>query len=490
MVDFEIDTHAIKEGIPSNETIELNLQIESIDLSSTQSHLIKSSSDETSEIIEISEKKPKNFLFWLINFNIKNGFRQLNNSFYPYATLIGVSGVILGLITAFRSLFGNIFQGFFGRLSDKHGRKLFLILGFSILTISTTILIFFANSATLLIISILQALAISMIMPVWNASLGDVAPKETRATFFGKIIAISAIIDLAFSFLLTIFFLLADLKIKIFGQQLNISEKNQYHISFIIAIANTLAAILFLILLKETRNTNKRENIADSEIKNLEKSTSRLLEIFQDKSFVKFLIINSFFGLVMAFSWPVDPIALITILNMDYWQILLYMNLLSAMMSLIFYFGGKLSDKIGRRKPFLIMGRLVIAFYCLLLFLTIFLDCWWMIYFDLIISSIGWGLINSSIIAYTIDLAPEKKKGFYLGLYNACWGIFCFIGSLSGGLVIDLLLKHYDYYIAGMIVYGSGFLLRLIFGFLFFLIDEVGINFHPNNKKSKTEISR
>ncbi|NHJ39490.1 MAG: MFS transporter [Asgard group archaeon] len=470
MTNFEPNTQDTVDGNPYFYSSDINSQPENKKQSFLNLHFEdKTSIDDSKNPLK---SKSKNYLLWFINFNIKNGFRQLNNSFYPFATLIGVSGVILGLITAFRNLFANIFQGTFGRLSDKYGRKLFLIIGFSILTITTTILIFFANSVTLLIISIFQAFAISMIIPVWNATLGDIAPKDKRATFIGKIIAISAIIDLIISFILTILFLLADLNVQIFGVTFAISERNQYHISFIIAIANTLAAILFILLLKEVRvKKNKNEiKVAKDEITD---TTSSLKDIIHDKSFIKFLVINSLFGLVMAYSWPADPIALITILKMNYWQIILYMNLLSAIMSLIFYFGGKLSDKIGRRKPFLVTGRIVIAFYCLLLFLAIWINCWWLIFFDLIISSIGWGLINSSIIAYIIDLSPEKKKGFYLGLFNTCWGIFCFIGSFSGGLIIDFLLKRFNYSVMGLLIYGSGFLLRILFSVFFFFIDEM-----------------
>lgn len=122
----------------------------------------------------------------------------------------------MGIMNSFSSMFG-LFQCFFGRFSDRFGRKIALIIGFFTLTIASSILIFFANTVVIIIVAVAQALALALIRPVWNATPGDFAPKKTKATFLGKIAAITSIIDLIISTLLTLIFYFADSHTPIFG---------------------------------------------------------------------------------------------------------------------------------------------------------------------------------------------------------------------------------------------------------------------------------
>lgn len=73
----------------------------------------------------------------------------------------------------------------YGPLSDRYGRKIFLIFGISILTIATFICAFINNYTLLLIFRILQGIGAAAFVPISLAYIGDVYPLEKRKSAFG-----------------------------------------------------------------------------------------------------------------------------------------------------------------------------------------------------------------------------------------------------------------------------------------------------------------
>ena len=81
--------------------------------------------DSEIEEAEVSEEKiePKQKkLFWLISIGNNSAQLVLLNFFQYFAAEIVREG-LLGFLTAIRNLVAAIFQGNFGNLSDKKGRK-------------------------------------------------------------------------------------------------------------------------------------------------------------------------------------------------------------------------------------------------------------------------------------------------------------------------------------------------------------------------------
>ncbi len=86
------------------------------------------------------------------------------------------NGIAIGMIFGSFSLARTFFLPYFGRLSDRKGRKPFIITGlFSYALISMA----FAFSDTvemLILIRLFQGFASAMIMPVVQAYVGDITP--------------------------------------------------------------------------------------------------------------------------------------------------------------------------------------------------------------------------------------------------------------------------------------------------------------------------
>jgi len=102
-----------------------------------------------------------------------------------YAHELGASGFSIALIFGGFSLSRTFFLPWFGRLSDAHGRKPFLVMGlFSYFVISVAFVL--AHQIhSLIAIRLIQGVASAMIMPVAQAYVGDITPEGKEGITMG-----------------------------------------------------------------------------------------------------------------------------------------------------------------------------------------------------------------------------------------------------------------------------------------------------------------
>jgi MFS family permease len=102
-----------------------------------------------------------------------------------YAHTLGASGLYIGMIFGAFSLSRTIFLPYFGRLSDKKGRKPFIIVGlFAYSAISLSFMIS-KDVNSLLIVRFVQGVASAMLMPVIQAYIGDITPEGKEGASMG-----------------------------------------------------------------------------------------------------------------------------------------------------------------------------------------------------------------------------------------------------------------------------------------------------------------
>ncbi|MHA1127186.1 MAG: MFS transporter [Candidatus Heimdallarchaeota archaeon] len=417
-------------------------------------------SDEFGE--ETSEQKSKTFLYWLTNIFSNNSIKQFYVGLQAFTAFLGISGTLMGFLNAIPNLFG-LLQSFFGRFSDKFGRKVILIIGFFILTISSMILIFFKHPAVIVVVVIFQAFSVALISPVWNATLGDIAPEKTKATFLGKIAAVTSIVDLVISTILTLLFYLADSNTVINGTTIYIPILWQTRIAFIIASLTALGAALVALIIKETR-------IIDEEEKTEQKS--RFTVVFKDKSFMKYIIVSCCFTFFGTLPWGVFNLVMVNVLSMTFWKIMLFLTSITIFRSFVQFLGGKLSDKIARRKPLIIVGAMMAPSMAFFVVISSVTGLWWLMFVDLLISSVGIGLIIVLLLAYVLDKAPKDLRGTYIGTLYSFQGITTFIAMLIGGAISDALINNYSYYIMAIALFLGAGIGQFLSSFGFFFIDE------------------
>jgi len=102
-----------------------------------------------------------------------------------YAHELGASGLYIGLIFGAFSLSRTLFLPYFGRLSDRKGRKRVILPGLCAYALISLAFIFSKDMASLITIRFFHGIASAMLMPVIQAYVGDITPVGREGTFMG-----------------------------------------------------------------------------------------------------------------------------------------------------------------------------------------------------------------------------------------------------------------------------------------------------------------
>jgi MFS transporter, DHA1 family, multidrug resistance protein len=102
-----------------------------------------------------------------------------------FALSLGASGFYIGLIFGAFSLSRTFFLPYFGRLSDRKGRKPFIVIGLIAYTFASVAFIYSSDVSHLIVVRFLQGIASAMIMPVVQAYVGDLTPPGSEGFMMG-----------------------------------------------------------------------------------------------------------------------------------------------------------------------------------------------------------------------------------------------------------------------------------------------------------------
>jgi MFS family permease len=102
-----------------------------------------------------------------------------------YAHDLGASGLYIGLIFGAFSLSRTFFLPFFGRQSDKRGRKPFIVTGLFSYAVISVAFILSTGVESLIVIRFVQGITSAMIMPVVQAYVGDITPEGKEGWVMG-----------------------------------------------------------------------------------------------------------------------------------------------------------------------------------------------------------------------------------------------------------------------------------------------------------------
>jgi len=102
-----------------------------------------------------------------------------------YAYELGASGLYIGLVFGAFSLSRTFFLPYFGRLSDKKGRKPLIVAGLLAYALISIGFILSKNVETLIIMRFIQGISSAMLIPVIQAYVGDITPEGSEGMSMG-----------------------------------------------------------------------------------------------------------------------------------------------------------------------------------------------------------------------------------------------------------------------------------------------------------------
>ncbi|MFQ6086744.1 MAG: MFS transporter [Candidatus Bathyarchaeia archaeon] len=330
---------------------------------------------------------------------------------FPYAVVLGVSFAQMGLMRSARNLCQNVFQVGWGGLSEKFGKRVFVLFGYLLSGFLMVSYLIFQEPLQLLILVILQSVFWSVAVPAWNALLGDYTKKETRGRVLGKIGAVSRFSGVGATVLV------ASITYTTLGE----TTPSSFIVPFVLAAGASMVGALLVVFTREVK---------------LKASSWRKADVFlpiRDKSFRLFLVANGLHWFTMAFAWPLFPYVTIDIVHATVWQIAIISTASGLVTALTQPKLGSIADKIGR-KPVLVVGRAAFFMFPLL---YAFSTSWLHLLAIHLILSFFTSAVMVTTTTYILDSAPAARRATYTASYNLIFGLATFLGSLVGGMFAD-----------------------------------------------------
>jgi MFS family permease len=371
---------------------------------------------------------------------------NLSHRYTSYlAVSIGLTLSQMSLLRAVQSLSSNVLQLVWGRLVDRHGKKIFLSVGRFLNGALIGAIIFVRTPAWFMSLVIGASICLSLVMPAWSSLLGDYTSSSTRGATIGRINSLSQIGGLTamiFAFVTS------------FNQVGETTPESYTTLLVMSAAMNFVSGVLGLFAEeKPPAPTEERLDVA---------------RVFMDPTLRRYLLVNIVYGISMSFSWPLMPFIVVDKLDMKIWQIAAFSIASSGSSLLSQRHLGNLMDRIGRR-PVVVFSRVSMAIAPLVYALA---TSWLHIVVADVILGVGMGAWMSSGPTYIIDIAPRELRATYLAANTAVFGVSTFVGNLVGGFVTDNFLAvggGFEGIQTGLLISAA---LRFLTGLLYFKIYE------------------
>jgi len=343
-----------------------------------------------------------------------------------YAENMGATGVWIGIIFAGFSISRTIFMPIAGWLSDRWGRKLFLVIGLLSFAITSLGYIWADNVSQLTLVRLINGATAGMILPIAQAYIGDISPEGEEGKWMGYF---NATFFTGFGFGPLIGGTLTDH----FGMNMAF---------FTMGGLNLLAFLVVTLFLPDARQrkmtTSLRPSFREMSASNMMRGlfSFRLAFSLGRGSFAAFLPI--FAGIYLGLS----P----TLIG-----VLLAVNIL--LMSLLQIYSGRIADRLNRRVMVVIGGLINLAFLALIPSGSNF----WQLLGICAIGSLGGAISMPAASALVVEEGKRFGMGSTMAMFGMAFSMGMAVGPLLGGVLVDSVSVYSVFYFgASMLLLGTG----------------------------------
>ncbi len=325
-----------------------------------------------------------------------------------YVSQKGATNFQLGLIVSGFTISQFLVQPFFGGLSDRFGRKPFMVIGLACYGVVASLYVLAASLSQVFWIRLLHGVGAGMIWPALTAFIVDRSPTERRGETMGFLSAMEMIGFAAGPILGGVLYSLGGMNFPFWGCS---------------ALALLSMGMIWFIVQEEPteRKVNETRFIERYGFSSLRSSDIRLLCLIGfGEAFVWGLIITLLPVMASRLGIPPGKIG---------WLFSAYFIVYIFLQRPV----GKWSDRQGRKKPILVgMSIYTLAVLLLsqggnLVYLLLVLA----------IAGAGLGIYSPSVRVAIADLTSEKVRGASLGVFFTTRMFGFFLGPNLSGLIAD-----------------------------------------------------
>lgn len=339
---------------------------------------------------------------------------------------LGISGKVVGYLTAAFALTQLIVSPFAGKAVDRFGRKIMIVLGLFVFGFSEFLFGLGETIEVLFISRILGGVSAAFIMPAVTAFIVDITTFETRPKALGFM---SAAISTGFIIGPGIGGFLAD-----------IGTRVPFYTAGVLGV---LAAVLSMVLLGEP----ERQEEAPEEAEMVGKSGLR--KIFMPKFLIAFIVIfvasfglaafESFFSLFVDRKFAFTPTDIAIAITGG--------ALLGAIFQVVLF------DPLMKMLGEINLIRVSLGFSAVLVLALTFVNSYWTVMAVTFTVFIGFDLIRPAVTTYLSRIAGNEQ-GFVGGMNSFFTSLANVFGPVIGGIMFDIDINYPFYFGTVIIIVG------------------------------------